>query len=211
MTDQASSLQERKQQLVQETIWDTAIEVFTERGFDATTVEEIALAAGVSRRSFFRYFASKDHLLGGGIILFGQALSQAVAKAPEGLSPFEVLRHTVTVVAQQVSALPRSKKIIALSETSMAAKQALRSRLPEAEVMLVKAYATRLPGTATAKQLQARMLASLTFTLVDLILSTWMKEDPLEISAAIAIVYESFGTLVSEANGRLAKPIGNAD
>ena len=73
MTDQSVSMQGRKQQLVQGIIWDAAIEVFTERGFEATTVEQIAEAAGVSRRSFFRYFASKDHVLGGGIVLFGQA------------------------------------------------------------------------------------------------------------------------------------------
>lgn len=196
MTDQSVSMQGRKQQLVQGIIWDAAIEVFTERGFEATTVEQIAEAAGVSRRSFFRYFASKDHVLGGGIVLFGQALSEAVKKAPEGFSPLEVLRYTVSAVAQQISVLPRSKKIIALSETSMAAKQALRSRLPEAEKMLVEAYATRLLGTVNANLLQARMLASLTFTLVDLILGTWMKEDPLDISAAIDIVSASFGSLV---------------
>lgn len=196
MTEQSVSLQGRKQQLVQEIIWDAAIEVFTEKGFEATTVEQIAEAAGVSRRSFFRYFASKDHVLGCGIVLFGQALSEAVKKAPEGLSPLEVLRYTVSAVAQQISVLPRSKKIIALSETSMAAKQALRSRLPEAEKMVVEAYATRLLGTANTNHLQARMLASLTFTLVDLILSTWMKEDPLDISAAVDIVCASFGSLV---------------
>ena len=39
-----------------------ALELFTAKGFDATTIDDIALAAGIGRRTFFRYFASKNDL-----------------------------------------------------------------------------------------------------------------------------------------------------
>ncbi len=42
-----------------------ALELFTERGFDETTVDDIAMAAGIGRRTFFRYFASKNDAVWG--------------------------------------------------------------------------------------------------------------------------------------------------
>ncbi len=45
----------------------TAMQLFTERGFDNVTMDEIAAAAGTSRRSIFRYFPSKSHLVWGGV------------------------------------------------------------------------------------------------------------------------------------------------
>ena len=42
-----------------------ARELFTERGFEATTVDQIAAAAGIARRTFFRYFASKNDIIWG--------------------------------------------------------------------------------------------------------------------------------------------------
>jgi AcrR family transcriptional regulator len=53
------SLQERKQELVRSELFNAAWQLFGERGYEATTVAEIAAAAGVSRRTFFRYYASK--------------------------------------------------------------------------------------------------------------------------------------------------------
>jgi AcrR family transcriptional regulator len=51
-------LQARKQQVVRDAIHDAAIGLFAVKGFDKTTVDEIAEAAGISRRSFFNYYVS---------------------------------------------------------------------------------------------------------------------------------------------------------
>lgn len=68
-----ASSRERKKQSTSTRVRATAIEMFERQGYDATTVEEIAAAAGIGRRTFFRYFPSKEALL------FGTEREHAVA------------------------------------------------------------------------------------------------------------------------------------
>lgn len=63
----------------------TALRLMSEQGYDATTVEQIVLEAGVSHMTFFRHFATKD-----AVVLddgFDPAIAAAVASAPTGLPP----------------------------------------------------------------------------------------------------------------------------
>jgi AcrR family transcriptional regulator len=54
------TLRERKKQRTREALLRVAIELFTTRGYEQTTVDDIADAVGVSQRTFFRYFAGKE-------------------------------------------------------------------------------------------------------------------------------------------------------
>ncbi|RSM67975.1 TetR family transcriptional regulator [Kibdelosporangium aridum] len=70
-----------------------ALELYQERGFDQTTAAEIAARAGVNERTFFRHFPDKREVLFDGEADLRAALMRAVAEAPEGLEPFEVLLY----------------------------------------------------------------------------------------------------------------------
>ncbi|WP_051969466.1 TetR family transcriptional regulator [Kitasatospora azatica] len=52
----------RKKAATRQTIQEQATRLFLEKGFDATTVEEIAAAAGVSHMTFFRYFRTEEEV-----------------------------------------------------------------------------------------------------------------------------------------------------
>ena len=68
-----------------------ALELFRERGYEATTTAEIAARAGVTERTFFRHFPDKREALFDGENAFRAALTNGVLAAPEGATPMEAL------------------------------------------------------------------------------------------------------------------------
>jgi AcrR family transcriptional regulator len=68
-----------------------ALALFTERGFDATTVAEIADRAGLTKSTFFRHFADKREVLFGGQDMLVQLLSDAIRTAPAAATTAECL------------------------------------------------------------------------------------------------------------------------
>ena len=76
---------------VRERLQRTALELFREHGYDRTTAADIAARAGVTERTFFRYFPDKREVLFGGEAILQDLLTTAIAGAPERLGPLEAL------------------------------------------------------------------------------------------------------------------------
>ncbi|HEV3048186.1 MAG TPA: TetR family transcriptional regulator [Solirubrobacteraceae bacterium] len=67
------------------------MELYAERGFEQTTVAEIAERAGLTERTFFRHYADKREVLFGGADQLNELLVNAVAYAPEAATPLEAV------------------------------------------------------------------------------------------------------------------------
>ncbi|MEU0504327.1 TetR family transcriptional regulator [Nocardia sp. NPDC005998] len=86
------TLWERSRQIAVREILDTAIRLFEEQGYDNTTVAQIAREAGISQRSLFRYFGTKEDLVCGDQDALGELLRQTVDDQPVDVSAWDALR-----------------------------------------------------------------------------------------------------------------------
>ncbi|MCF3104815.1 TetR/AcrR family transcriptional regulator [Streptomyces roseoverticillatus] len=92
MTEETTGLRERKKQRTRQTLSETAIALFLERGFDRVSVAEVAAAAEVSKPTLFRYFPAKEDLVLDRIADHqGEAARVVRGRAP-GESPLAALR-----------------------------------------------------------------------------------------------------------------------
>ena len=67
------------------------MDLYLERGFEQTTVAEIAARAGLTERTFFRHFADKKEVLFGGTPFLQESILKAVTEAPETATPLEAV------------------------------------------------------------------------------------------------------------------------
>ena len=99
------------------------MELFLAKGFDATTLDEIAAAAGISRRTFFHYFKSKDDILLDRADRYVDAVKIAVLENAAAGAPIDVVRAALLDIATRVE----SAQTIAIARL-MQGSEALRAR-----------------------------------------------------------------------------------
>ena len=125
-----------------------ALELYSERGYDQTTVTEIARRAGLTERTFFRHFADKREVLFYGSGLLQERLVLSVDEAPDGLPALDMVGAALVAAAgpmQEIRAFAlrrqaviaanpelRERELIKLAALAAALADALRGRgVPE--------------------------------------------------------------------------------
>ncbi|MGW2725053.1 TetR family transcriptional regulator [Streptomyces sp. NPDC001492] len=89
------TLRERKKQRTRDALLRAAVELFTTRGYEQTTVDDIAEAVDVSQRTFFRYFAGKEEAALALQELAVARFVEAVRERPADEAPMAALRQAV--------------------------------------------------------------------------------------------------------------------
>jgi AcrR family transcriptional regulator len=101
------------------TLRDAALDLFLAQGYDATTTDQVAAKAGVSTRTFFRYFDSKDEVLFSGQRFWSEKVADMLRQQPVELRPMDAMCETLVELANGVSrdALIRFERIVSSSVT----------------------------------------------------------------------------------------------
>jgi len=170
----AVSLDERplrlkKQHFVRSEIWNAAVDLFAEHGYDSTTVDDIAKAAGVSRRTFFRYFSSKDDVMVQATDTYGDLLVEAVTESA-GAEPLQIVERAVRRLAAFVVRQPRARLAMRIVLESPGARGA---QLSEYSVITERVAVAFAEAGATADAHAPTLLASLTFVLLQRVFQIW--------------------------------------
>ena len=108
-----------------------AVDLFTEQGYDATTVAQITERAGVTKSTFFRHFSDKRELLVAGQETLSRLLADGITEAPASASPLEAVAAGLERASSEMGPInrelgPRLKAAVAAS-TELQERDALKS------------------------------------------------------------------------------------
>jgi AcrR family transcriptional regulator len=108
-----------------------AVDLFSEQGYDATTVAQIAQRAGVTRSTFFRHFSDKREVLVAGQETLSRLLAEGIAEAPVNAGPLDAVAAGLVRASSEMGAMnrelgPRLTAAVAAS-TELQERDALKS------------------------------------------------------------------------------------
>ncbi len=174
VVDAAESLRERKKVRTREAIMDAALDLFEVKGYDATTVEDIAAAAEVSPRTFFRYFESKLDLIMARSDTKHTLLGPLLLARPPAESLVQAMREVLRCELDAQLQDPRVKREFQVMLTTPSLRHLAREHFYEEEAEMVGAIAARLgvsPDTLVAHVVTGMVTSALWATI-----NRWLAE-----------------------------------
>ena len=150
-----------------------ALELFVERGFEQTTVAEIAQRAGLTERTFFRHFTDKREVLFAGGSTLQELLVTAVAQAPDGTAPLDAVSGALQAAApllQQRGDYPSQRQAVI----------AANAELQERELIKLAGLAAAMAGALRDRSVPSRRPASRprpAFAVFRVAFERWIAED----------------------------------
>ncbi len=171
------SVWDRSRQLASREILGTALRLFTEQGYDETPIAQIAREAGVSERTLFRYFGTKQDLLGDDQHRFGRVMAETIRHQPAEADVWEVLRAGIAAALglhdTQGQALQRFRL---LHHTASLRAGWLDKRL-RFQQELLPLITERMDTPAGGADPRPRAVVATVFACLDAASMTWVEND----------------------------------
>jgi AcrR family transcriptional regulator len=184
-------LRERNRARTYADITEAALDLFTRQGFDATTVDQVAAAAGISPATFFRYFASKEDVLFTDEATSAAELVTAVAaRSDRDHSSVRALAEPVVAFAESIPGptSPNGRRLTELVMTTPSlASRSLRIRLHwdrDVAAQLASEAGLASPG------LQHTVVASVAVSCLTSALRHWPDSSPRSLASLVREAFE---------------------
>jgi AcrR family transcriptional regulator len=200
------SIRDRKRQAVRDEIARVAWELFSGAGYEATTVEEIARRAGLSRRSFFRYYSSKEDVVVGTSDAIAEDFLAAFRARPVDEPPLVAIRRALRpVVRERVGDAVQAQAIMRLLRESPALRRAMMERHARMEERLAALLATRL-GVDPGRDPTPALLAFVARAMMDTAFNVWFDQRPADPGAMVDDLFRRLRAVVAAPRPRARRP-----
>jgi AcrR family transcriptional regulator len=166
-------LREVTRRAVRAEIAATAMGLFLEQGFEETTVNQVAAAVGMSSRSVFRYFDSKEEMAIGELVELGHEVAAALAGRPDDEDPWIALRHALQVCVDSLEGQEVGRRRATMLANTPSLRTAMLDKQMRWQEVLVPHIEKRLPVTGELRALQARALVSTALACLDVAATAW--------------------------------------
>ncbi len=169
-------LRERKKEKTRQALETAALELFAEKGFDGTTVDEIAEACDVSQRTFFRYYSAKEDVLFADGDERLEALLTEIARRPADELPIRAVQAAFLATTDEYS---QDRKRLVLRSRIFDGSSGLRSHKFERQQSWEEAVATALlardaQSGGKTPELQLRLVAGASMACLRAALHEWL-------------------------------------
>lgn len=176
VTTAEPSLRERKKAKTRDALVEAAYDLFRRKGFEQTTVDEIAEVADVSRRTFFRYFATKEAVVFPDQAKRLRAFREMLARKDPDEPPFQAVRRACLAIAEDYSinrrAMLAQQRLIDASPALLAYERDLDWQWERA---IAEALLER--GVSGEGEQRARILAGAAIGAIRAALREWFADD----------------------------------
>jgi AcrR family transcriptional regulator len=151
-----------------------AIRLFLERGFDATTLDDIANAADVSRRTLFHYFASKEEIVFSTRSDFPDLIAEAVRQRPVDEPLLDMVENVLRDLSSHYQST-QARGLARLIHNTPTLRAGEQAKYEKVEQVLVRALADRkgLPDS----NLACRVTAAVAIGMLKLSIEAWLSEE----------------------------------
>ncbi|MCD0449322.1 TetR family transcriptional regulator [Actinocorallia sp. API 0066] len=168
------SIAERKRRAVRQELGEVALKLLAAHGFEGTTIDQITEAAGCSRRTFFRYFKSKEDVIIEVLSDLGDLVVTALRTRPADEPPLDAVRAALQASLPVLTANPhKSAALVRLVHDTPALHARHLHRQQDLETALTAELATR--ENAPPDDLRLRLTAATALKIYDLVLPRWAR------------------------------------
>jgi AcrR family transcriptional regulator len=207
----AEGARERRRRETEESLREAALHLFSERGYDETSLDEITTAAGVGRRTFFRYFTSKEDLLfvsrsGPTMLVPESAFATALANsevADLGLSDLAALQSMLLALTP---ALEAQRTRLQAFETAVASSPALRGRSQDSAAFVEQWITDAFRTARGTPEATARTLARVGREVLNSSSVEWLQSSRRRLATVVTTQFRVIeeATKVPDSHGRRA-------
>jgi AcrR family transcriptional regulator len=200
--DQPMPLAERKREVVRVELATAAARLLADRHYDTITVDDIVSVAGVSRRTFFRYFPTKEDVFLATIDRYGRDLRARLVTQPPDASPMTALRAALTMESANAD-LDKAYELAKATNSVPALHARQLEHVASWRKELGAALGERLGIDVTA-DMRPELAAAIVLAGFEVAVNRWAESG--DATSIFALLDECFGAVEDTVNDLLRHP-----